>query len=52
MSDDKKSGILTLTVTDTDPNRVAAIANAYTEELDQSSADPQHFHSSPRAGVS
>ena len=33
--DDKKSGILTLTVTDKDPTRVAAIANAYAEELDK-----------------
>ena len=35
MADDKKSGILTLTVTDKDPNRVAAMANAYAEELDK-----------------
>jgi uncharacterized protein involved in exopolysaccharide biosynthesis len=33
--DDKKSGIVTLTVTDHDPNRAAAIANAYTDELDK-----------------
>jgi uncharacterized protein involved in exopolysaccharide biosynthesis len=33
--DDKKSGILTLTVTDKDPKRVAAMANAYAEELDK-----------------
>ena len=35
ISDDKKSGIVTLTVTDRDPNRAAAIANAYAEELDK-----------------
>ena len=35
ISDDKKSGIVTLTVTDGDPNRAAAIANAYAEELDK-----------------
>lgn len=33
--DDKKSGILTVTVTDKDSARVAAIANAYAEELDK-----------------
>lgn len=33
--DDKKSGILTLTVTDKDSARVAALANAYAEELDK-----------------
>jgi capsule polysaccharide export protein KpsE/RkpR len=31
--DDKKSGIITLTVTDTDPVRARAIAQAYLEEL-------------------
>lgn len=35
INDDKKSGIVTLTVTDHDANRAAAIANAYTEELDK-----------------
>jgi uncharacterized protein involved in exopolysaccharide biosynthesis len=35
ISDDKKSGIVSLTVTDGDRNRAAAIANAYVEELDK-----------------
>lgn len=35
ISDDKKSGIVTLTVTDHDPNRAAALANAYADELDK-----------------
>ena len=35
MSEDRKSGILTLTVTDNDPKRAAAIAQAYVEELDR-----------------
>jgi uncharacterized protein involved in exopolysaccharide biosynthesis len=35
ISDDKKSGIVTLTVTDHHPNRAAAIANAYVAELDR-----------------
>jgi capsule polysaccharide export protein KpsE/RkpR len=34
IDDDRKSGIITLTVTDRDPKRAAAIANAYVEELD------------------
>ncbi|HLZ41964.1 MAG TPA: Wzz/FepE/Etk N-terminal domain-containing protein [Candidatus Sulfotelmatobacter sp.] len=32
--EDRKSGIITVTVTDTDPKRAAAIATAYVEELD------------------
>ena len=35
ISEDRKSGILTITVTDGDPNRAAAIAKAYVSELDQ-----------------
>ena len=35
ISDDKKSGIVTLTVTDRDPSRAAEIANTYAEELDR-----------------
>ena len=35
ISDDKKSGIIAVTVTDGDPNRAAALANAYAEELDK-----------------
>jgi uncharacterized protein involved in exopolysaccharide biosynthesis len=34
LSEDRKSGIITLTVSDRDPKRAAAIANAYVEELD------------------
>jgi uncharacterized protein involved in exopolysaccharide biosynthesis len=33
VSEDRKSGVITLTVTDHDPNRAAAIAGAYIEEL-------------------
>jgi uncharacterized protein involved in exopolysaccharide biosynthesis len=33
--DDKKSGMVSLSATDTDPRRAAAIANAFTEELDK-----------------
>jgi uncharacterized protein involved in exopolysaccharide biosynthesis len=33
MSEDRKSGIITLTVTDHDPQRAAAIANGYVNEL-------------------
>ncbi len=33
--DDKKSGIVSVTVGDKDPTRVAAMANAYTDELDR-----------------
>jgi capsule polysaccharide export protein KpsE/RkpR len=35
ISEDRKSGILTITVTDSDPKRAAAIAQAYVEELDR-----------------
>jgi uncharacterized protein involved in exopolysaccharide biosynthesis len=34
ISEDRKSGILTITVTDSDPRRAAAIAQAYVQELD------------------
>jgi uncharacterized protein involved in exopolysaccharide biosynthesis len=34
LSEDRKSGIITLTVSDRDPRRAADIANAYVEELD------------------
>lgn len=33
--EDRKSGILTITVTDKDPKRAAAVAQAYIEELDR-----------------
>jgi uncharacterized protein involved in exopolysaccharide biosynthesis len=35
ISEDRKSGILTITVTDGDPNRAAAMAQAYVSELDR-----------------
>jgi uncharacterized protein involved in exopolysaccharide biosynthesis len=35
ISEDRKSGILTISVTDGDPMRAAAIAHAYVEELDR-----------------
>jgi uncharacterized protein involved in exopolysaccharide biosynthesis len=35
ISEDHKSGIITITVTDGDPKRAAAIAQAYVEELDR-----------------
>lgn len=35
ISEDRKSGILSITVTDSDPQRAAAIAQAYVEELDR-----------------
>jgi capsule polysaccharide export protein KpsE/RkpR len=35
ISEDRKSGIISITVTDQDPKRAAAIANAYVEELNQ-----------------
>jgi uncharacterized protein involved in exopolysaccharide biosynthesis len=38
ISVDRKSDIITITVTDRDPNRAAAIARAYVEELDRISA--------------
>ncbi len=37
--EDRKSGILRIKVTDTDPNRAAALANGYAEELGQLLAD-------------
>lgn len=39
ISEDRKSGILTLTVTDPSPQRVAVIARGYVEELDKLSAE-------------
>jgi capsule polysaccharide export protein KpsE/RkpR len=39
ISEDRKSGIITITVTDHDPKRAAAIAQAYVEELDRLVAD-------------
>jgi len=35
ISEDRKSGIITISVTDPDPKRAAAIAQAYVEELNQ-----------------
>ncbi|MGA8310936.1 MAG: Wzz/FepE/Etk N-terminal domain-containing protein [Terriglobales bacterium] len=35
LSEDRKSGIVTITVSDRDPKRVAAIAQAYVDELDR-----------------
>ena len=35
LSEDRKSGIITITVTDRDPQRTAALAGAYTKELDR-----------------
>jgi uncharacterized protein involved in exopolysaccharide biosynthesis len=35
ISEDRKSGILTITVADSDPNRAAAMAEAYVSELDR-----------------
>lgn len=35
ISEDKKSGVITITVTDTDPNRAHDIAGAYIEELNK-----------------
>lgn len=35
ISEDRKSGIITVTVTDTDPNRAAAMAQEYVNELNQ-----------------
>jgi capsule polysaccharide export protein KpsE/RkpR len=35
ISEDKKSGMVTVTVTDRDPQRVAGITNAYVEEADK-----------------
>ena len=35
LREDRKSGVITVTVTDSDPNRAAQMANAYSEELDR-----------------
>lgn len=35
INEDRKSGIITITVTDRDPKRAAAIANAYVDQLNQ-----------------
>ena len=35
ISEDRKSGVITITVTDGDPKRAAALAQAYVEELDR-----------------
>jgi capsule polysaccharide export protein KpsE/RkpR len=35
IDEDRKSGIISITVTDNDPNRASAIARAYVEELNQ-----------------
>ncbi len=35
VNEDHKSGVITITVTDHDPNRAAAMARAYVEELDR-----------------
>lgn len=35
ISEDHKSGVITITVTDRDPNRAAQLAQAYVEELDR-----------------
>jgi capsule polysaccharide export protein KpsE/RkpR len=39
VSVDRKSGVITITVTDRDPQRAALIAQAYVDELNQVSAD-------------
>jgi capsule polysaccharide export protein KpsE/RkpR len=39
ISEDRKSGIISITVTDRDPKRSAAIAQAYVEELDHTVAE-------------
>ena len=39
ISEDRKSGIITIAVTDSRPERAAAIAQAYVEELDRLSAE-------------
>jgi capsule polysaccharide export protein KpsE/RkpR len=39
VSEDRKSGIITITVTDKDPKRAAAIARSYVDELNQLSAE-------------
>jgi capsule polysaccharide export protein KpsE/RkpR len=35
VSEDRKSGVITITVTDRDPRRAAQLAQAYVEELDR-----------------
>jgi uncharacterized protein involved in exopolysaccharide biosynthesis len=39
LNEDRKSGIISITVTDNDPNRAEAIANGYVEVLNQSIAN-------------
>jgi uncharacterized protein involved in exopolysaccharide biosynthesis len=39
ISEDKKTGIITVTVSDRDPNRAAAMARSYIEELSRLAAD-------------
>jgi capsule polysaccharide export protein KpsE/RkpR len=39
ISQDRRSGVITLTVTDHDPNRAAQLAQSYVEELDRISAE-------------
>jgi len=39
VSEDRKSGVITITVTDREPHRAAEIAQAYVEELDRIAAD-------------
>jgi uncharacterized protein involved in exopolysaccharide biosynthesis len=39
ISEDRKSGIITITVTDEDPNRAAAIAHSYVDDLNVLSAE-------------
>jgi uncharacterized protein involved in exopolysaccharide biosynthesis len=39
IAEDRKSGIIAITVTDHDPNRAAALAGAYVEELNQLTAE-------------
>lgn len=39
VSVDRKSGVITVTVTDNDPNRASQIAQAYVEELDRIAAE-------------
>jgi uncharacterized protein involved in exopolysaccharide biosynthesis len=39
IAEDRKSGIISITVTDHDPNRAAALSGAYVEELNQLTAE-------------
>jgi uncharacterized protein involved in exopolysaccharide biosynthesis len=39
VAEDRKSGIISITVTDHDPNRAAALSGAYVEELNQLTAE-------------